>query len=414
MDIVRPKKSNRKRWIYAGAAIVVVAAVTLGISRIQPAAPSVDGGTLWRDTVRQGTMVRQVRGPGTLVPERIRWISAVTAGRVEKIHLEAGTTVEPGTVLLEMSNPDVQLELLEAQRQLTQAESEVVNLRSTLEAQRLNQKATVASAYQQLQEAKRTLQTNRELKQRNLIADNDVKTSEERLEELQTRYDVEQDRLKVMSDAEKAQMEVQQAQVQRLRSIVGFRRDQVSSMVVHAGSEGVLQDLPLEVGQWVNPGVVLARIVEPGRLKAVLRVPETQANEVQLGQTAEIDTRNGVVQGTVSRMDPAAQNGTVGVDVRLEGDLPPGARPDLSVDGTIEVDRLENVVYVGRPTYGQPNSSVGLFKVVDGGNAAVRVTVRLGLASVNTVQVLSGLQPGDQVILSDMSAYDHTDRVRIR
>ncbi|MGH7475416.1 MAG: HlyD family secretion protein [Longimicrobiales bacterium] len=414
MDIRREKKKNHKRYVYIGLGVAVVALVTVGISRLEPAAPTVDGATVWRDTVREGTMVRQVRGPGTLVPERIRWISAVTAGRVERVNLEPGTPVEPTTVLLEMSNPDVQLELLEAQRQLTQAQSELVNLRATLEAQRLNQRAVVASAYQQLQEANRTLQTNRELQQRNLVAANDVKTAEERAEELATRYEVEQDRLRVMTEAMQAQLAVQQAQIERLHSIVAFRRDQVGSMVVRAGAEGVLQDLPMEVGQWVTPGIVLARIVEPGRLKAVIRVPETQAPEVQLGQRASIDTRNGVVEGTVVRMDPSVQNGTVQVDVRIDGDLPPGSRPDLSVDGTIEIERLEDVNYVGRPAYGQANSTVGLFKLVENGTAAIRVNVRLGRSSVNTIEVVNGLAPGDVVILSDMSAWDHVDRVRLR
>ena len=414
MDIKRESKKSKKRYFWIAAGLLGIVAVTVAISRIEPAAPTVDRATLWVDTVQLGTMVRQVRGPGTLEPERIRWISAVTAGRVERIHLEPGVTVEPGTTLLELSNPDVQLELLDAERQLTQAHSELVNLTSTLETQRLNQKATVASAYQQYQEALRTARTNRELKERNLIADNDVKTAEERAEELKTRYEVEQERLKVMTDAQQAQLAVQKAQVERLESIVGFRRRQVASMVVPAGASGVLQDLPLEVGQWVTPGEVLARVVEPGRLKAVLRIPETQATDVQIGQLATIDTRNGIIEGTVVRQDPAAQNGTVTVDVRLPAELPSSARPNLSVDGTIEIERLTDVLHVGRPAYGQANSTVGLFKLVDNGSAAVRVNVRLGRSSVNTIEVVNGLDSGDMVILSDMSAYDGADRVRIR
>ncbi|MGH7481881.1 MAG: efflux RND transporter periplasmic adaptor subunit, partial [Longimicrobiales bacterium] len=307
-----------------------------------------------------------------------------------------------------------QLELLEAERQLTAAEAELVNLRATLESQRLNQAATVATACTAYNEALRQATTARELAQRDLIAENEIIAVQERAVEAETRCTIERERLDVLTRGQHAQLAVQEAQIGRLRSIVGFRRQQLASMEVVAGADGVVRDIPLEVGQWVNPGDVLARVIEPGRLKAVLRIPETQASDVQLGQRAMIDTRNGIVEGVVVRSDPAAENGTVTVDVRLIGDLPQGARPDLSVDGTIEIERLEDVLYVGRPAYGQPNSTVGLFKVAADGQTAERVTVRLGRSSVNTVEIVSGLQRGDLVILSDMSAYDDADRVRIQ
>ncbi len=414
MDIQREKKTSKRRYVWIGVAIGVVILVTFGISRLEPAAPTVDAGTLWRDTVEQGTMLREVRGPGTLVPENIRWISAVTAGRVERIDVEPGVTVKPETSLLELSNPDVQLALLDAQRQLTGAESELVNLRSSLESQRLTQEGTVAQIRTQQRDAERQAKTMASLSDQDLAAANEVANARDRAEELKTRLDVEQKRLEVLTRQLDAQLKVQEAQVARLRSIVAFRQQQLESMKVKANTEGVLQDLPLQAGQWVTPGTVLARVIQPGRLKAVLRIPETQAKDVALGQLARIDTRNGIVEGHVSRMDPAAQNGTVTVDVRLTGDLPAGARPDLSVDGTIEVERLTDVLYVGRPAYGQPESTVGLFKLVDGGNAAVRVPVQLGRSSVNTIEIVSGLSKGDVVILSDMSAWDGVDRVRLK
>ncbi|HLU24739.1 MAG TPA: HlyD family efflux transporter periplasmic adaptor subunit [Longimicrobiales bacterium] len=414
MDIPREPKKKRGRYVIIALGIGAVALTTLALSRLKPAAPSVDRAAIWVDTVRMGEMVRQVRGPGTLVPEEIRWISAIAPGRVEKKLVQPGSPVEDTTVLLILSNPDVQLQALEAERQLTQSEAELVNLRATLETQRLNQEAAVASVRAQYNEAMRQVEASQKLAERGLIAEMELSRAKDTAEELAKRLEVELQRLEILSQQVEAQLAVQQAQVERNRAIVAFQREQIASMTVRAGAPGVLQELPLEVGQWANSGAVLARVVQPGRLKAVLRIPETQAKDVVLGQKAYIDTRNGIIPGRVIRIDPAVQTGTVGVDVALEGELPPGARPDLSVDGTIEIERLDNVLHVGRPAYGQPNSRIGLFRLVDGGRAAERVYVTLGRASVNTIEIVDGLQPGDVVILSDMSQWDAFDRVRLR
>jgi HlyD family secretion protein len=386
---------------------------TLGLRSLKPAAPRVDRASVWIDSVQRGPLVIEVRGPGTLVPERIRYISAVTAGRVEKRLVERGAMVHPSTVLLELSNPDVQLEALESERQLTVAQADRVNLKADLQSQRLNQEASVAAAKAAYLDAKRNAEAAEELAAKELISKMEASRTSDRVEELETRYKVEEQRLAVMVEAADSQIALQQAQVDRLRAVTDFQRGRVRSMHVLAGAEGTVQELPLEVGQWAQSGATLARVVEPGRLKAVLRIPETQAKDVALGQPAAIDTRNGIVRGKVARIDPAVLNGTVTVDVTLEGQLPRGARPDLSVDGTIQVERLDNVLHLGRPAYGQANSSVGLFKLTPDGVNAVRTTVRLGRTSVNTVEILGGLQPGDKLIISDMSRWDQYERVRV-
>ncbi len=414
MDIRREPKSKKKRWIYIAGGIVAVIVITVALGRLGPAAPGVDRSTVWTDSVSRGEMVRSVRGPGTLVSEQIRWVTALTAGRVERILKEPGAEVDSATVLLIMNNPDVEIQALEAQRQRTAEEARLVDLETRLENQRLAQEALVATVYSQHREAQRTVVNNEELSEKGLISEFELKNSRDRAEELALRLDLERRRLDVMKEAEDSQISAQRAQVERLRSIAEFRQNLVESMEVVAGVSGVLADLPLENGQWVISGEVLARVVQPGRLKAELRIPETQARDVAIGQVALIDTRNDTIPGRVVRIDPAVQGGAVLVDVRLEGPLPKEARPDLSIDGTIEIERLSDVLYVGRPAYGQANSLVGLFKVVDNGNAAVRVTVRLGRSSVNTIEIVEGLSVGDEVILSDMSAYDQYDRVRLR
>jgi len=421
VDIQRaPTNKKRRRAIYAVAGVVAIAGVTLALSRLEPAAPSVERGTLWIDSVRQGTMLRQVRAPGTLVPEQIRLVSAVTAGRIEQLPLRPGARVTASTVLLELSNPDVQLAALDAQRQLTAAEAELVNLRTQLENQRLQQEGVVATARTEAQNAERTEQVFEALDKKKLASANETGLARDRNVELAKRLQVEEDRLRVMRSAVQQQLRLQEQQVQRLRAIAQFHADRVASMKVVAGGEGELTELggqqtgPLELGQWVNPGFILARVAQPGKLKAVLRVPETQAKDVVLGQPVQIDTRNGIVPGRVMRIDPAAQNGTVAVEVALEGALPRGARPDLSVDGTIEVERLSNVVYVGRPAYGQAESVVGLFKLDPDGETATRVNVKLGRSSVNTIEVVQGLAPGDKVIISDMTAWDNAEKVRLK
>ena len=414
MDIPRDPPKKRRRWFYLGAGITAVVVITVALGRLGPAAPSVEKSTVYSDVVRRGEMVRRVRGPGTLVSERIRWIAALTAGRVERKLVEPGAEVDSGTVLLELSNPDVEVQALEAQRQLVAEQARLVDLETNLETQSLSQEALVATVHAQHAQALRAVQNNEELAEKGLVSDFELNNSRDRARELELRLDLEQRRLEVVTNAVSSRLAVQRAQVERLRSIAEFQENRVKSMNVVAGVDGVLADLPLEEGQWVSPGENLARVVQPGRLKAELRIPETQARDVAIGQLSLIDTRSDTIRGRVIRIDPAVQNGTVTVDVKLEGPLPKEARPDLSVDGTIQIDRLEDVLYVGRPAYGQANSLVGLFKVVEGGDAAIRVNVRLGKSSVNTIEIVEGLQVGDEVILSDMSAYDAHDRVRLR
>jgi HlyD family secretion protein len=414
VDIPRsPARRGRKQLLYGGLALVAIVLASLGLHGLKPAAPRVDRASIWIDSVQRGPLVIEVRGPGTLVPERIRYISAVTAGRVERRLAEAGENVKPETVLLVLSNPDVQLEALESERQLTVSHADQVNLKANLVSQRLTQEAQVAAARAAYLDAKRDAEAAESLAAKQLIAPNEASRVRNHGEELATRFRVEQERLSVMTQAADSQLSLQQAQVDRLSDVNQFQRGRVRSMVVTAGATGILQELPLEVGQWAQSGATLARIVEPGRLKAVLRIPETQAKDITLGQPAAIDTRNGIARGKVMRIDPAVQNGTVTVDVSLEGELPRGARPDLSVDGTIQVERLDNVLHVGRPAFGQSGGTVGLFKLTPDGSEAVRTTVRLGRASVNTVEVLGGLRPGDKVIISDMSRWDGSDRVRV-
>jgi HlyD family secretion protein len=414
VDIPRaPSNRGRKRLIYGGIALAALVATTLALRGLKPAAPRVDRASVWIDSVQKGPLVIEVRGPGTLVPERIRYISAVTAGRVERRLAEPGQEVHPETVLLELSNPDVQLEALESERQLTVAQADRVNLQTNLVTQRLNQEAAVAAAKSAYQDAKRNAEAAEELATKELISAMEASRAIDRVEEMETRYRVEEKRLAVMVGATDSQLALQHAQVGRLNAVTEFQRGRVRSMKVMAGANGILQELPLEVGQWAQSGATLARLVEPGKLKAVLRIPETQAKDVAIGQPAAIDTRNGIVKGKVYRIDPAVQNGTVTVDVSLEGELPRGARPDLSVDGTIQVERLEDVLHVGRPAYGQANSAVGLFKLSPDGSEATRVNVRLGRTSVNTVEITGGLQQGEKVIISDMSRWDGQDRVRV-
>jgi multidrug resistance efflux pump len=416
VDIPRERPNKRKKaFLYGGLGLGALVLITVALGQLEPAAPSVDAGTVFIDSVRRGTFLVQVRGPGTLVPEQIRYVSALTAGRVERKLVQPGTGVEAGTILLEMSNPDVQLEALEAERQLTQAESDRVNLRSTLETQRLNQEGAVATVRMQLAEARRTALASESLAQRGLISTFELENARGRAAELETRVTIEERRLQVMSESMESQLATQESQVGRMRAIVDFQRSRLASLRVRAGAPGVLQDLPLEEGQWVISGQTLARVVQPERLKAVLRIPEVQARDVVIGQRAFIDTRSDTIPGRVVRIDPASQNASVSVDVALEVDtLPRGARPDLSVDGLIEVARLDDVLWTGRPVFGQQYSTVGLFKVSPDRREAVRVQVRLGRTSTMAVEVVSGLVQGELVITSDMSAWDDADRVRLR
>ena len=414
MDIPRPPKTNTRRYLYAGGALAGLVLVTVALSQLDRAVPTVEGSTLWIDTVARGEMLREVHGPGTLVPEQIRWIAAVTAGRVERKYVEPGEKVSASTVLVELSNPDVELQALEAQRQLTEAEATLVNLRASLETQRLNQQGVIASVRSEYLDAKRAVDVADGLAAKQLIAPTDLQRTKDKREELEARFAIEQERLRVHTDAMASQLDVQRSQIARLREILAFRRQQVTSMRVTAGANGVLQELPLEVGQWAMSGTTLAKVVEPGRLKAVLNVPETQAKDVAIGQRASIDTRNGIIQGRVTRIDPAARNGTVSIDVALDGALPPGARPDLTVDGTVEIERLPNALFVGRPAFAQANTSVEVFRLEPDGRAAARVRVQFGRGSVNAIEIIDGLKEGDRVILSDLSQYDDNPRLKLR
>jgi HlyD family secretion protein len=417
IDIARPSsvaanKRKRRIWIGAGA-VVLVALVTFGLSRLEPAAPSIEKGTVWMDTVKRGPMLRQVRGSGTLVPEEIRWIPAVTEGRVERRVVLPGTAVKPDTVLLELSNPELVVAAADAASELKAAESEQTNLRVQLESALLTQRAGAAGVQSDYRQAALQAEADEELAKNGLVADITQKLSRMRAEELKGRSEIEDSRLEMSARAAEAQLAVQQARVDRFRAAYQLRKDQLDALKVRAGVDGVLQLIPVEVGQRVAPGSNLARVAEPGRLKAEVRIAETQARDIQIGQIASIDTRNGIIPGKVSRIDPSVQNGTVTVDVALEGALPRGARPDLTVDGTIELERLTDVLFVGRPAFGGEQSTVGLFKLEAGGSAAKRVQVKMGRSSVNSVEILEGLNEGDQVILSDMSAWDAFDRVRL-
>ncbi|HYO66819.1 MAG TPA: HlyD family efflux transporter periplasmic adaptor subunit [Archangium sp.] len=414
MDIPKKPKNRSKPWLLMGLGVLVLLGVTVGLSRLRAAAPTVERGTVWLDTVKRGPMIRQVKGTGTLVPEHIRWLTADTAGRVERIHVRPGTPVEPGTLLLELSNPDVQLQALEAERQLASAEAELISLRTNLETQRISQAATIATLETEATNAESQAQATVALLDRSFVPKLEVQQVKGKAGEMATRLNLERQRLAVVQSSTREQLAAQQGQIERLKAVARFRRNQVESMQVKAGEGGVLSELPLELGQWVTPGTVLAKVVKPERLKAELRIAETQARDIQVGQRAEVDTRNGLVEGTVARIAPAASQGTVRVEVTLTGELPKGARPDLTVEGTVELERLGQVLSMGRPAGAQPNATVSLFKLVPGSDEAVRVPVQLGRGSVNSIEVVQGLAEGDQVVLSDMTAWDAVDRVMLR
>lgn len=401
--------------IIGGAVLAGIAVVSFGLSRLEPAAPSVNRATVWMDGVQRGEMIRQVRGPGTLevVPEAISWVAARTRGRVDQRVLLPGVVVEPDTVILELSNPELEQELRDAEYQLRAQEAELSDLRVTVKSQLLGQKSVAAGVASEYNQAKLQAAADTRLHAEHLIGDLIVKRSQVRADELATRNDLEQQRLAIATASVDAQLAAKRATVEQFRALYELRRSQKAALTVRAGIAGVLQEVPVEVGQEVTPGANLARVAQPDKLKAQLRIAETQAKDIEVGQKAVIDTRNGLIDGKVIRIDPAVREGTVTVDVALVGDLPKGARPDLSVDGTIELERLDNVLYVGRPAYGQAESTIGLFKLLDDGATAVRTQVRLGRSSVNTIEVIQGLEEGDQVILSDTSAWDAYNRIRL-
>jgi len=416
MDVPRPnvaRNKRRRRILIIAASIFALVIVTIALSRLKPAVPSVDRSTVWIDTVKRGPMVRQVRGLGTLVPEEIRWIAAITEGRVEKIVVRPGAHVEPATVLVELTSPEVEQAARDAELQYKAAEAELTTLRATLQRDLLEQEASAARVHSEYQQAKMEAETNDNLSRNGLVAALTHKTSKIKAEDLVARDAIEQKRYEFAKNNIEPQLASKQAAVDQVKANAEMKKNQMEQLKVRAGFAGVLQQLPLEVGQRVTPGTNLARVADPTKLKAQVKIAETQAKDIQLNQIASIDTRNGIVAGHVRRVDPAVEQGTVTVDVALEGELPKGARPDLSVDGTIELERLDNVVYVGRPAFGQENNTVGIFKLVSGSAEAVRTPVKLGRSSVNTIEILNGLQPGDQVILSDTSSMDAHDRIRL-
>ena len=416
MDIARPnaaKEKRKKRIIYASIAVVVLAGITFGLARLKPAAPTVERNLVWIDTVKRGPMVRQVRGLGTLVPEEIRWIAARTQGRVDKIVIRPGAMVEPGTLILELSNPDVVSAAANAQSQLLAAEAQLTNLKSQLESQLLAAEASAAKAKSNYETTKLRADVQQELFRDGLVSELDLKLAQATAADGLTSNEIEQKRYVFAKESIKPQLAGQEAEVARLRSAADLRQEELEALKVRAPMTGVLSALPVEVGAQVQPGTNIARVADPSKLKAEIRIAETQARDITIGQLAQIDTRNGVVEGKVARIDPAVQNGTVLVDVTITNELPRGARPDLSVDGTIELERLNDVVFVGRPAFGQEKSTVGIFKLAEGSNDALRTQVQLGRSSVNTIEIVAGLQPGDRVILSDMSQWDSNDRIRL-
>lgn len=420
MDIPRigeAKKRRKKRAILAVVGLLALAGITMGLMRLPQAAPSVPRSTLYFGSVKRGEMVLEVRGNGTLLPEEIRWVPAVNPGRIEKILVLPGAEVKADTVLIEMSNPELEQAAFEAKWSLAAAEADLENTRVTLESQRLTQEASTATLKSQMTLAILDAEADAKLAEERLVADLTAKRSRANADELKGRYEIELKRLQIANEAIKAQLAVQQAKVEQLRASYHLKQEQVESLKVRAGIDGVLQRLGdtqvLQRGQQIVAGSNLARVANPNKLKAELRIAETQARDVQYGQSAEIDTRNGLIKGKVVRVDPAPQNGTVGVDVALEPPYPRGSRPDLTVDGTIRLDRLENVLYVERMVHGQSDSTVGVFKTYDGGRMAQRTNVKLGRTSVSFIEVLDGLNVGDEIILQDMSQYDSNNRLRL-
>jgi HlyD family secretion protein len=419
MDVKRPVRKNRRRLklaVYSVLCVLAVAIITYGLSRLKPAAPSVARATVLTDTVKRGQMLRNVRGLGTLIPEEIRQIAAPVEGRVEQKFVKPGETVTAGTVLVELSNPTLKQAAVDVEYQIKTAEADLNNLRSRLDSDRMSQQASTAQVQSDYSQAKIQLDTDEQLAKEGLVPILTLRISRVRVEQLANRLEIEKKRVTSAKSSADAQVAAQQSRIEQLRAQLRLDQEQVASLQVRAGTYGVLQEVTVEVGQQITPGTNIARVADPSSLKAALQIPETQIKDIVIGQPASIDTRSGgaVVRGSVQRIDPAARNGTVTVDVRLMEALPQGARPDLSVDGTIELERLDNVLYVGRPaTGGGAQSTVTLFRVEPDGRTATRVPVKLGRTSVNTIEVVEGLREGDTVILSDTSQWDGVDRLRL-
>lgn len=416
LDIPREgalKRKRKRQVITVGVGLLVVMAITLGLSRLKPAAPGVDRAGVWVDTVKRGPMLRQVRGSGTLVPEEVKWIPAQVEGRVEQIFIRPGTFVKADSIILSLSNPQLELETRDAELQLKGAVADFEDEKAKLAVDTMNQEASVANVKSQYIEAQLRADADDELAKDGLVADINRKISRAKADEMNTRYEIEKKRFAVNQDSQKAQLDAAQVKVDQVRALYQMKKTQLDGMKLRAGADGVLQQLPVEVGQRVTVGSTLAKVANPDKLKAELRIAETQAKDIQIGQSVSVDTRNGIVNGQVSRIDPAVEAGTVRVDVMLEGPLPKGARPDLTVDGTIELEKLNDVLYVGRPAAGQEQGTISLFKIEPDGQHAARINVKLGRASVNAVEILDGLHEGDRVVLSDMSAWDAFNEIRL-
>jgi HlyD family secretion protein len=417
MDIQRPSNARAKkirRIAYGTIALMLLGGVTYALSKLKPAAPSVDGGTVWSDSVKRGPMLREVRGLGTLVPEDIRWVAAQTDAHVDKWVLRPPAIVKPDSIIMELSDPAVQRDAVDAEYQLKGAEADYQNLRVQVNSDLMSQKSTEASVRSDYEQAKIQHDTDEKLANEGLTSKLIEQKSRVTVEQLKIRVELEGERTKIATDSANAKLAAQQAKVEQMKALYGLKKSQMEALHVRAGIDGVLQLLPVDVGQHVTPGMNLARVADPKKLRAEVKIAETQAKDVVPGQKASIDTRNGIVNGHVSRVDPSVINGTVTVDVTIDDPLPPGARPDLSVDGTITLENLKDVLFVGRPVHGQSDSTIGLFKLTEDGSEATRVNVKLGRSSVNTIEILDGLRVGDKVILSDMSAWDNFDRIRLK
>ncbi len=417
MDIAIPQNPRSKtirRLLLATVALLLVAAISYGVSRLRPAAPSVDGASFFSDTVKRGDMLRAVHGTGILVPEDIQWIPALNAARVSKIVLHPGATVKRDSIILELSNPELERDTLDAEYQLKAAEAQYQSVKAQMGSDILNQKAAAAAVRSEYEQAKIQHAVDEKLVAQRIGAEVTAQLSKVREDQLAIRAQIEEARAQNSEETAEAKIAAEKSHVDQQRALYNLRRAQLEGLHVRAGLNGVLQVVPVEVGQSVAPGTNLARVADPKKLKAEIKVAETQANELVPGMKATVDTRNGIVSGRVSRIDPSVQNGTVTVDVSLDGPMPNGARPDLSVDGTIEIENMKNILYVGRPAFGQPDTTVGLFKLNSDGSEAVRTTVKLGRFSVSTVEVREGLREGDRVILSDTSAHSAYERIRLK
>ncbi|MBI3130794.1 MAG: HlyD family efflux transporter periplasmic adaptor subunit [Acidobacteria bacterium] len=414
MDIPLDRPTSRRKPLLIGGAALGLLALMAGVSRLKPAAPVAERQSLLLDVVKQGPMVFQVRGTGTLVPLHVRWLTAATPGRVERLHILPGAAVKAGDVILELSNPEVQQGAQDSEWAQRSAEADLLGAKARLETSLLDVRASLASAKASHSNARMSLEANEKLALAGLVSGQDLARSRSQSEELSTRFDIEQRRLQISSDSLKAQLATYQAKVEQARALHTLKRSLLEGLKVRAGMDGVLQQLPVQVGQQLNPGITLAKVAQPTQLKAELKISETQAKDLALNLPVSIDTRNGIVPGHVLRIDPAVQNGTVTVDIALDGPLPKGARPDLSVEGVIEIDKAANALFVGRPVQAQPHGQATLFKLSPDGSEASRVKARLGRGSVNAIEILEGLRPGDKVILSDTSAWDGADRIRIQ